>query len=405
MKPARQGHFYCENCATLFAAKVEGKYEQRCPECGELSAGNDPTSCADESTPIPRVQRIERPPSPKRHGVSQDVLKIKEATYSDSSGSEERVERSLRRGKKKNRVWVFTGIWVFVLLGVALAAHYFSGSDKGASAPPPNLDKELTLDQIKQIQRQEDKDFLESGIKPCLQVMRDFLKADSTPLKAQFVYQSVKRVGEMSRYYRHNSGFLMQDGKVDVEQVRLLKFPDQKAIAAIFKTQANKKIEALFIHEDGEWQIDWQFLVRYSDSSLPIFLLGEDGDEGEFRLYMRIKKIGDELASSNKVVVFYQPPVYIDPEFEAVPSMDVNVASESPLGKKVNALRLNEDKLTEDPYGLLLDGVDPPGFHRVRVKLRLKKKEGETPKMELLEILANDWYGAGIVGEELPESR
>ena len=46
-------------------------------------------------------------------------------------------------------------------------------------------------------------------------------------------------------------------------------------------------------------------------------------------------------------------------------------------------------------YGLNIGLLDPPGYHRVRVKMRLKK-EGNEHSFELLEILANHWYGDDV---------
>ncbi len=91
--------------------------------------------------------------------------------------------------------------------------------------------------------------------------------------------------------------------------------------------------------------------------------------------------------------------MFFKDEYRGIASDPVTVPIGSDLGRRISALLDQEDAvekvIRKDVHGLSIGHIDPSRYHRVRVKMRLHK-EGRNDKdsrVELLEILANDWYG------------
>ncbi|MEK6249809.1 MAG: hypothetical protein N2C12_16615, partial [Planctomycetales bacterium] len=127
------------------------------------------------------------------------------------------------------------------------------------------------------------------------------------------------------------------------------------------------------------------------------FQLGSDGDEGEHRLYMRVRDTDEDLERKEMIVVFYKPGMYSKNEFSGLASKSVRVPMDSQPGKLIQKMLESEDDLEKDAVGLTIGNLDPHRYHRVRVRMRLHRKEGEETQMELVEILANHWYGIELM--------
>ena len=139
--------------------------------------------------------------------------------------------------------------------------------------------------------------------------------------------------------------------------------------------------------------------MRYDDRSWSLFPAGKEGAEGEFRLYMRVRDTNEDFEQKEMSLVFYKPTMFFKDEYRGVASDPVMVRIDSDLGRRIAALLDQEDALEKvirkDVHGLSIGLIDPSRYHRVRVKMRLHK-EGRNDKdsrLELLEILANHWYG------------
>jgi hypothetical protein len=143
-----------------------------------------------------------------------------------------------------------------------------------------------------------------------------------------------------------------------------------------------------------------------------VFPAGEDGDVGEFRLYMRVRDTNADFEQKEMTLVFYKPSMFFKDEFRGLASKPVSVMIESKLGRQITELLKQEKQRMsgekddrEDAHGLSLAGVDPERFHRVRVQMKLHKvgKNQHRSELELLKILATDWYGIESEDFEEPE--
>lgn len=387
-------------CGTLFEAEILDLAEQRCPVCGNPPTGKilAGTAADKEGAKIPAVGSDSSKSLHKHSGVTQDTREIYEATLeAQSKKSRGRVKRTKRKEKRGKKILTMLLVWVVLMALIIGLMKYFNPEEEGAGN-----DLEA-LAAREQRQEQADRKMAQSVIQKaaprCRKVITQFLNAPSAAGKAQFVYQGRKLTSEMSRYYQRNPSFSSTRSQVKIAHAELLKGTEKQTIGTVCVNQQEEKFEAVFVRDGGEWKLDWQAAVRYSTRSWSVFPSGGDGDEGEFRLYMRVRDSNKKFNSEEINLVFYNPEIYTKSEFRGIPSPSVSVKIDSDLGAEILKMVEREEDMKQDNYGFSVGIFDPPGYHRVRVKMRLKK-DGHEHSFELLEILANHWYGAGVVDAE-----
>lgn len=394
MATLEHGHYHCIECGTLFEAAVTGQRDQRCPTCGHPPTGKVLAGAPRSRTAVSLEESSKHQPSAARdlHGVSQDSREIYEATLeAQSKKGHGRVKRSKRKTKKSKKIIVFIGVWLALMVATVFLVKYFSAEENETIA-------QLEVDQERENKRKEyelqkKRAVIEAAVPKCEQVMSKFLNASSPATKAQYVYQGVRLSGVMARYYRNNPSFSSTRSILKITWADTLEFDNKKVIGAMCQNSLGEKFEAVFINNGTEWRIDWLSLIRYDAKPWSLFQAGPDGDEGEFRLYMRVRDSNKNLEQREMSIVFYKPKMYVKNDVSYLASSPVLVAVDSPLGIKIKGMLDRAGEQKKDAHGFPVGDVDLPGYHRVRVKLRLHKKEGAPSHMELLEITANDWYG------------
>jgi len=407
MATLTKGYYHCLECGAIFEAELKDSSDQRCPICGHPPTGKILVG-NEEETYTPSVEAKEKKPSEfspspsvKRHGVNHDTQDIYEATMATIDAQKEsrsgRVTRVKRKGKKGGRRWVFVVGWLVLMIGTIALFEIF-GPDEESDSVAQNGD--AALDQREaSAEEQKNRLMIDAAIPACEKSMTEFLAATSAAAKAQYVYQGVKLSGVMNRYYRDELSFSASVGSVKIIRTELLEGFNMDALGALCTNSQGEKWEAIFIFDEDEWKIDWASLVRYDDRSWPLFPAGEEGDEGEFRLYMRVRDTNEDFEQKEMSLVFYKPTMFFKDEYRGFASAPVTVPIDSDLGRRISALLDQEDAvekvIRKDVHGLSVGLIDPSRYHRVRVKMRLHK-EGRNDKnirVELLEILANHWYG------------
>jgi len=402
MATLTKGYYHCLECGALFEAELKDPSNQRCSVCGnpptgkiflETEKGQPARQPESDSQLQPRA-------AGKLHGVNQDTQDIYEATMATISAQKEsrsgRVKRTKRREKKGGRGVMFAGVWLVLMLGVVGAVKYFGEDDSVAEVGDDGQ-------QARMLAAQEKKNrlIIEAAVPACEKVMMQFFAAPSAAAKSQYVYHSVKLSGVMSRYYRDVLSFSASNSKVKIVRADLLQGFSTRTIGAICLNEQGLKWETVFVLDENEWKLDWKSLVRYDAQSWSLFPAGDEGDEGKFRLYLRVRDSNEDLEQKEMSLVFYKPTMYIKDEFRGLASAPVRVLIDSDLGRKISQLveldkeRVNSKEMIQDSHGLKIVYMDPSRYHRVRVKMSLHKvgKDRNKSKMELLEILANDWYG------------
>lgn len=364
-----KGYFYCKECGALFEAQVIGREKQRCEVCGN-------------------------PPTGKKFGA---VSPLHKDAGNSPEGQPVEPEKKMRRKRKKRHVVAMIFIvWLLLMALTVFGVKYFSKQDNSIEDP-------VALEERKKLYRElerEQRNVL--TIKEAMPVIKkliiDFMKATTAEAKAQFVYQGRDIVTEMSRYYNQNSVLAVSEGSLKLQSASLLQNTDKETILVRFINPKKESYEIIFIRSKGEWKIDWRALVRFNSRSWPLFLLGNDGGEGEFRLYMRVKNTNMGANPDVINVAFYKPEIVRKGEFRAVSSPNVEVAADSEAGRLilqlVNAKKDNEEAKEKSENSL--KAFDPPGYYRVRVKMKLHK-EGSEKRLELLDILATHWYSDGVM--------
>ncbi|MGB2351657.1 MAG: hypothetical protein ACPH9O_08535, partial [Akkermansiaceae bacterium] len=119
--------------------------------------------------------------------------------------------------------------------------------------------------------------------------------------------------------------------------------------------------------------------------------------EADFRLYMRVMDVGEDLAGNDIMLKFYQPDVFRGREFDGYASDGVRVSAYGSQGQLITKITNDKHSKAEDLVGMKIADFDPENFHRVRVRMRVRKVSGEDPALELVELLADHWYDSAIV--------
>jgi len=349
-----RGYFHCVECETLFEAQVVAIDEQRCPVCGS-------------------------PPTGKK------------------LASRGRVKRSKRAKKGGNKIVILLVVW-FLLMALTIGVvKFFTHEDEDSGVTTEKMTAREKLQEEAELKRSQL--FVQKEAPACKLAISQFLNSHSSAGKAQSVYQGRDLTSEMSRYYEKNPTFSSTRSHIKLLRAELLKNTLNQTIGALCANSQEEAFEVIFVRVGEEWKVDWKSIVRFDTRSWSLFPSGSDGDEGEFRLYMRVRDSNKELNTDTINLVFYKPKIYLKGEFRGIPSSTVSVAVDSEVGQKILKLVEREDDMAKDQHGLSTGLLDPPGYHRVRVKMKLNKEGGEH-SFELLDILANHWYGADIVEPE-----
>lgn len=394
MAKIEQGHYHCVECGSLFEAPVVAYQEQRCPVCGNPPSGKVLAGTQlDRAAVSGATQNLQASTlAPELHGVSQDARDISEATIeAQGKGKRGRVKRKKRKGKKRRKIYTFLGVWALLMVATVLLVKHFSADEEDTVEDLQAVeDRE---NKIKAYEAQKKRMVLQAAVPECEAVLTSFLNAPSAAAKAQYVYQGAKLSGVMSRHYRNNPSFSSTRSNVRVVWSDTLGFGGKKVIGTVCRNSLGEKFEAVFVNTGSEWKLDWLSLVRHDAKPWALFQAGADGNEGEFRLYMRVRDSNNNLDQQEMSVVFYKPSMYVKTEFTGLASSPVPVKSGSPLGMKIKEMLASEGEEKRDARGLPTGEFDPPGFHRVRVRLKLHKKGSAPSSFELLEIISADWYG------------
>ncbi|BDS05533.1 hypothetical protein NT6N_05730 [Oceaniferula spumae] len=394
MAKLTEGHFHCKNCDELFEAPIRKPEDQLCPSCGKPPTGESPLSEKSVSG-MPSVANLATGHSsnPVKSGETQDARKIREATINADGKNSDRIKRTKRREKRSSKLLIMLGVWV-LLMGLTVGLVNYFNPDEDETGNKPELTEALKKRQLEAEMKQAQA-VIQQAAPECEEVITSFLNATSAASKAQFVYQGVKLTTVMNRYYQSNPSFSSTRSQVKLIRGELLKNTKHQTIGTICVNQQKETFEVIFVRVGNEWKIDWEALVRYDDRSWSLFPASSDGSEGEFRLYMRVRDSNKEFDEGEISIVFYKPDMYVKGEFRSVPSPAVRLPVDSELGLKIREMVSREDDMKTDAYGFTTSLFDKPRYHRVRVKLRLKKEDKEET-FELLEILADHWYGDGV---------
>lgn len=384
-----KGYYHCDNCDSIFESSSSAVSQLSCPYCGHIIAGSYTAPPETDFEADSALSDIDD------GGVSNDIAHDQNHDFNRSSGAEQVVREDPAVAQKKreaHHMKLISISWiVFVVLVVTVVIYFNSSSDRFTGNTTSSQ-----LDSGKQIdaERQE----LKLSLPKCMTVVKRFLNAETASAKAQFVYDGVRLSREMEDYYSGQA-----DLRPSLLQVRpivyhALHIAGSQAIGTVCQTDTGERFEAIFILDDGEWKIEWKSFVRYSERDWALFKTGADGDEADFRLYMRVMDVREDLAAGDVLVQFYKPDIFRGHMFDGYASDVIRVPAYSGQGKLLRGLiERSAAAEDEDLVGMQISEFDPKQLYRVRVRMKLGLNAKQQPEVNLVRLIANHWYDPAIV--------
>ena len=368
MSDSNTSWFHCGRCGTLFRSSSGEQEDRLCTNCGSNPSLG-----------------IEPPPAV----ASQIRASIPEARPEQPRQREKHVHRKRRGG---GLMFKLIAVWVAFIGLVIWGARVLWPEEKRHVSPT------ATVEQA-DIVSAEDQALLNEGGQKCADVFSQYLSTNSPELRNQFVQNPVATASRMARFYTTNPVSGIDPRALKIKDSTVVHFPDRKAIEIQWDAADGKLLDAVFTERNGEWKLDWEHHVRYSDVPWPLYLAGSGEDEGEFRLLARERLAEERRDASDISLVFYAPRFgysneagYVSPEF-LVPRASEN-------GRKLEAA-FKLVRAGKRPFGVKTPTINPEGLIRVRVKVT-RDDENMERRFELKEVLACHWYSTDAPGMEIP---
>ncbi len=357
------GWFHCGRCGHLFQSPLDDD-GRICEKCGQ-----NPSTFGEAPQPTKAVHPTQSPqpensPSP---GVVESALPQK---------------RSVRKRRENPLVFKIVVAWLVLVMLFALAARHFwkeddrLGTQVRAPINPPN---ELG---------DEERAILEDALPQCSQSLGGFLASSAPEQRNQYVWRPISVAGKMARFYAMNPLLQVTPTDVKIIERRLLKLETGLAIVSEWEVVDGRKLDAVFHKEDGEWRLDWEQFVRNGDQPWPLFLAGNGGEVGEFRLMARLKLNDEKLRSDQLSLVLYSPrfgypwdPGNASPEFLIPRSSD---------NGRLLAAAFNARKSGKSPFDGSIKNFDPEEMIRIRVRIR-RQADNKGRVFTIEKVIACHW--------------
>lgn len=245
----------------------------------------------------------------------------------------------------------------------------------------------------------EDQALLDEAGQECSDVFSQYLRTTAPEQRNQFVQNPVITASRMARFYTMNPVVELEPSTLAINGSSVVHLPDRRAIEIQWQAADGRLLDAVFTEQNGDWKLDWEHHIRYSDIPWALYLAGSGEDVAEFRLLARERLADERKDASDISLVLYAPRFgfsnetgFASPEF-LVPRASAN-------GRKLEtAFKLERDG--KRPFGVKLPSINPEGLIRVRVKVR-RVVENMERRFELEEVLACHWYSTDAPGMEIP---
>jgi hypothetical protein len=245
---------------------------------------------------------------------------------------------------------------------------------------------------------EEDQNLLNEAGEKCSDVFAYYLGTNAPEKRNQFVQDPVTTASRMARFYNMNPVAELDPSTLSIKSRSVVHLPGRKAIETQWEAADGRLLDAVFTEYNGDWKLDWEHHVRYSDIPWALYLAGSGDDVGEFRLLARERLADERKDASDISVVLYAPRFGFSNETGfASPEFLIPRASEN--GRKLEtAFKL--ERSGKRPFGVKLPSINPEGLIRVRVKIR-RVVENMERRFELEEVLACHWYSTDAPGMDV----
>jgi hypothetical protein len=362
--------FHCGRCGSLFQSQAGDLENRLCQKCGF-----DPSIRHLESTPAAAT------PAPETGDSSESTTPTPET-------------RGKKTGKKrKNRYFMIklVAVWLLVLGMIILVARKMYHQNESPN-PAANVTG-ITAP----IDTEDDLAVHNKAYAKSAEAFMGFLAAGTPEERNQYVIDPIDTASRMARFYRLNPLISIDPKTVKPVDSEVLALPNGKAFESYWTTEDDRKLDAVFREDNGEWRLDWDHFVRFSTYPWALFLAGSGPPEGEFRLLMRERLANERKDSDALSVVLYAPRFGIPGE-TGYQSPEFVVSRNSNDGALLDAA-FKMVRKGKRVYGAKLPNLAPEGMIQVRVKVRRSDVELDR-KFEITEVLACHWYSVDDPGVE-----
>jgi hypothetical protein len=340
--------------------------DRRCPECGSNpSLGYDAPAVENKVKENPTLPSL--PPAA--------------------------AKSTARRRKPLNFMLKLIGGWSLFVISIVVLTKIFWVD------LPQNREFVSKEEQERRKISPEDLALLDAAVPLCNQAFSGFLNASTPEERNQFVLSPITTAARMARFYGLNSSTNFDPKTLSLVRNAVLHLPSGPAIETQWKSKTGGDFDVVFMKENGEWRLDWNHYVRYSDYPLPLFAVGSGEEEGEFRLLARERLASERQGLDTLSIVLCNPRLGYakDSGFQSPPIL---VPRDSKNGKLLMAaFKLEKEK--KRVFGVNLPTLNPEEMIRVRVKVR-RTQTDLGYQFEILDVLACHWYSEDAPGIDLP---
>jgi len=358
--------FHCGHCASLFRAAggdVEGR---RCSVCGEDPSIGLETEAASAS----RKPAI---------GGRDPMLRVKMAEVDKPKV----FKREIVRQKGRYFAIKLIGVWALLMVAVAVVGNRLWRDE------PPASRAEVKAPPAKGTLADEDSALLVRVHRKCVLNLSGFLSAGTPEERNQFVRTPVDTARRMGRFYQANPFVTFDVPSISGAGSSVIHLEDgRRLVETRWAVKDGRSFDVVFFDENGEWRLDWEEFVRFSEHPWSLFL-SESGDgEGEFRLFAR-ERLLEQSDDSGPLRIALHAPMFGYPKEVGDASPEFEVDRNSEAGRLLGeALRVRKEG--GRIYGSELPIQDPDGM--VRVRVRVKRTEGDTARIFTIEeVKACHW--------------
>ncbi len=301
----------------------------------------------------------------------------------------EREKHKQRRRKKNNFMVKLLLAWV-VFIGLIIFGANLLFEET------PSAVSDSAEDAIRQQGPTEEELAFISEVSPLShRTLQNFLNAESPEERNQFVLSPITTASRMARFYSMNPAVNVESSSLLLESSSVLDLPGGRGLESVWTSSDDRRIDAVFMQENGEWRLDWDHFVRFSDFPWPLFLAGSGDPTGEFRLLAR-ERLADERKNADTISIVLYAPRFGSGNETGPQSPEFLIKRDSENGRLLEAA-FQLERSGGRVFGVRTPMANPEGLIRVRVKV--KRVEANMKRsFELEQVVACHWYSVDHPG-------
>jgi len=353
--------FHCGRCGSLFQSTIGDIEGRLCTGCGRNPSIGFETPHA--GTGIPQI-----------------------AAPAESGNPAERGRHPQRKRKNRHLMLKLVTGWTIVLGSLIIGARwmYHTPSEVRKSAIEEPVVKTTGQDQ-------GEITFINETGPVCNQLFSGFLSAGTPEARNQFVVSPIETASRMARFYDLNPIANIDASTLHLVKAAQLDLPGGKALETLWNSTEDRQFDAVFIKEGGEWRLDWDHFVRFSDFPWPLYLAGSGEPVGEFRLLAR-ERLAEERKNADTISIVLYAPRFGSMNDTGLQSPEFLIRRDSESGRLLDAafkLQRNGKRV----FGVKINTANPEGLIRVRVRIKRVEQNMER-HFELEKVIACHWYSS-----------